>query len=89
MYFAWQVSVDNLVQLIGVMDKHLLDTANLSLTPATVSCLRVHQVAWCLYRTAGCYTQGHAYTHWSWMQGWEEGKDISPHSTSTPPPMSI
>ena len=39
MYFdcIWQVSVDNLVQLIGVMDKHLLDTANLSLAPATVS----------------------------------------------------
>ena len=37
MYSALQVSVDNLVQLIGVMDKHLLDTANLSLTSASVS----------------------------------------------------
>lgn len=29
--------MDNLVQLIGVMDKHLLDTANLNLAAASVS----------------------------------------------------
>ena len=32
-----QISVDSLVQLIGVMDKHLLDTANLQLTASIVS----------------------------------------------------
>ena len=42
-YDIWQVSVDRLVQLIGVMDKHMLDSANLHLTSAAVSCV-VHVV---------------------------------------------